>query len=76
VKGGFFLRKKPLECVLSVYTNPENAIDFALHKGRSSREADRRERWNGDVSVLVGGLPMQPRIRTKKNGIVLGLMGA
>jgi hypothetical protein len=26
VKGGFFLRKKPLECVLSVYTNSETAI--------------------------------------------------
>jgi hypothetical protein len=26
VKGGFFLRKKPLECVLSVYTNSENAL--------------------------------------------------
>jgi hypothetical protein len=26
VKGGFFLMKKPLECVLSVYTNSENAI--------------------------------------------------
>jgi hypothetical protein len=26
VKGGFFLRKKPLESVLSVYTNSENAI--------------------------------------------------
>jgi hypothetical protein len=27
-KGGFFLRKKPLERVLSVYTNSENAIAF------------------------------------------------
>jgi Fe-S-cluster containining protein len=26
VKGGFFLRKNPLECVLSVCTNSENAI--------------------------------------------------
>ncbi len=26
VKGGLFLRKKPLECVLSVYTNSENAL--------------------------------------------------
>src|ERR1700733_10629465 len=26
LKGGFFLRKKPLECVLSVYSNSENAI--------------------------------------------------
>jgi hypothetical protein len=26
VKGGFFLRKKPLGLVLSVYTNSENAI--------------------------------------------------
>ena len=26
VKGGFFLMKKPLECVLSVYTNSETAI--------------------------------------------------
>jgi hypothetical protein len=26
VKGGFFLRKKPLSIVLSVYTNSENAI--------------------------------------------------
>jgi hypothetical protein len=26
VQGGFFLRKKPLECVLSAYTNSENAI--------------------------------------------------
>jgi hypothetical protein len=29
VKGGFFLRKKPLECVLPVYTNSENAITRA-----------------------------------------------
>ena len=29
VKGGFFLRKKPLECVLSVYTNSETAIGSA-----------------------------------------------
>jgi hypothetical protein len=27
VKGGFFLMKKPLEYVLSVYTNSENAIN-------------------------------------------------
>jgi hypothetical protein len=26
VNGGFFLRKKPLEHVLSVYSNSENAI--------------------------------------------------
>jgi hypothetical protein len=26
VKGGFFLRKKPLEYVLSVYTISENAV--------------------------------------------------
>jgi hypothetical protein len=26
LKGGFFLRKKPLEVVLSVYSNSENAI--------------------------------------------------
>ena len=26
MKCGFFLRKKPLECVLSVYSNSENAI--------------------------------------------------
>jgi hypothetical protein len=26
LKGGFFLRKKPLERVLSVYNNSENAI--------------------------------------------------
>jgi hypothetical protein len=26
VKGGFFLMKKSLECMLSVYINPENAI--------------------------------------------------
>jgi hypothetical protein len=26
VKGGFFLRKKSLECVPSVYANSENAI--------------------------------------------------
>jgi hypothetical protein len=25
VNGGFFLRKKPLECVLSVYINSEKA---------------------------------------------------
>jgi hypothetical protein len=30
VKGGFFLRKKPLECVLSVYTNSENALVVRL----------------------------------------------
>jgi hypothetical protein len=27
VRGGFFLRKKPLEYVLSVYTNSENAVE-------------------------------------------------
>jgi hypothetical protein len=26
VKGGFFLRNEPLECVLSVYTHSKNAI--------------------------------------------------
>ncbi|MGB8259045.1 MAG: aldo/keto reductase [Terracidiphilus sp.] len=26
MKGGFFLKKKPLECVAPVYSNPENAI--------------------------------------------------
>jgi hypothetical protein len=26
LKGGFFLRKKPLECVLPVNSNSENAI--------------------------------------------------
>jgi hypothetical protein len=26
VKGGFFLRKKPLECVFSVYTNSEKML--------------------------------------------------
>jgi hypothetical protein len=26
IKGGFFLMKKPLECVHSVYSNSENAI--------------------------------------------------
>jgi hypothetical protein len=26
MEGGFFLRKKPLECLLSVYSNSENAI--------------------------------------------------
>jgi hypothetical protein len=26
LKGGFFLRKKPLECVPSVYSNSENAV--------------------------------------------------
>jgi hypothetical protein len=26
VKGGFFLRKKPLECVLSVYINSEEVM--------------------------------------------------
>jgi hypothetical protein len=26
VQSGFFLRKKPLECVLSVYVNSEKAI--------------------------------------------------
>jgi hypothetical protein len=30
VKGGFFLKKKPLECVLSVYTNSETAIVSGL----------------------------------------------
>jgi hypothetical protein len=28
VKGGFFVRKKPLECVVSVYSNSENAIAY------------------------------------------------
>ena len=27
IKGGFFLRKNPLECVVSVYSNSENAIE-------------------------------------------------
>jgi len=26
LKSGFFLRKKPLECALSVYSNSENAM--------------------------------------------------
>jgi hypothetical protein len=30
VQGGFFLRKKPLGLVLSVYSNSENAIAAAL----------------------------------------------
>jgi hypothetical protein len=30
VKGGFFLMKKPLECVLSVYSNSETAEDAGL----------------------------------------------
>jgi hypothetical protein len=30
VKDGFFLRKKPLSFVLSVYTNSENAITSSL----------------------------------------------
>jgi hypothetical protein len=29
IKGGLFLRKTPLECVLPVYTNSETAIEFA-----------------------------------------------
>ncbi|MGB6743129.1 MAG: hypothetical protein WBE38_05670, partial [Terracidiphilus sp.] len=33
VKGGFFLMKKPLVCVLSVYTNSENAIARLSHFG-------------------------------------------
>jgi hypothetical protein len=28
-EGGFFLRKKPLECLVSVYSNSENAITAA-----------------------------------------------
>jgi hypothetical protein len=31
VKGGFFLKKKPLECAPSVYTNSENASTPLLH---------------------------------------------
>jgi len=47
VKGGFFLRKKPLECVVSVYTNSENAIagcaDLAgLISGKSGAGGKRR----------------------------------
>jgi hypothetical protein len=30
VKGGFFLRKKPLEYVVSVYTISENAVAVSL----------------------------------------------
>jgi hypothetical protein len=32
VKGGFFLVKKPLECLLSVYTNSETAIVACITK--------------------------------------------
>jgi hypothetical protein len=39
MQGGFFLRKKPLSILLSVYTNPENALApaktlFAANKQR------------------------------------------
>jgi hypothetical protein len=37
VKGGFFLEKKPLEYVLSVYTISENAIDALTYSARSKR---------------------------------------
>jgi hypothetical protein len=41
VKGGFFLRKKSLECVLLAYTNPENAIEPGTHTHRNIRFVDR-----------------------------------
>ena len=41
VKGGFFLRKKPLECFPSVYSNSENAIGFSSRIAPVSRAQGR-----------------------------------
>ena len=39
MKGGFFLMKKPLECVHSVYSNSENAIEILLAMRAQIRRA-------------------------------------
>jgi hypothetical protein len=48
VQGGFFFGKKPLEYVLSVYTNPENAIDQLPHL------FDSRKRRRGPLRLSSG----------------------
>jgi hypothetical protein len=45
--GGFFLRKKPLERLVSVYTNSENAIArlalFDPERAQSGRETGKKQ---------------------------------
>jgi drug/metabolite transporter (DMT)-like permease len=48
VKGGFFLRKKPLECVLSVYRNSENALAReAISAARIGKQAYAPQGYDG-----------------------------
>src|ERR1019366_11700 len=58
VKGGFFLRKKPLECVLSVFTNSETALVDARRaraQHNSSRAAYQNDA-NGDSKIVGHGM--------------------
>jgi hypothetical protein len=54
VKGGFFLRKKPLEYVLSVYTISENAVAVLAAQSSPESAMSSGEDWR------QGQTPMEP----------------
>jgi hypothetical protein len=51
VQGGFFLRKKPLGILLSLYSNGRNALSVQFGKQLAEHEADRRFR-DGEFAGL------------------------
>jgi hypothetical protein len=53
LKGGFFLRKKPLSIVPSVYTNPENAIAWWFSTTQNENEACRKMRREADPDEKI-----------------------
>jgi hypothetical protein len=74
VKGGFFLRKKPLECVLSVYTDSENAIRLAsgIPETCCGREGLREE--SGPPANALNGVSVVEEVLSELGGALVFLM--